>query len=633
MDSRIHTATSVVLLAALISSPALAQQTIEAPKVFLDKSPRIVEYQLKRLDNQRLLMVDRQPSDAKYIPVYSAILGRPGMSPQYREEAIAALAKLRDTDTVTEILAVVETLDAGDRQEAQTLNQLSQILLRLPKQDLASKTESLSVVATDGSDAARPVAFAAIILGGQPSAAALLAQSTDLATTDWLGGIRAIPDASVRAAQRDRVIPLIASDRPVDVRRAAVAALSKIDDNQADTFKRVASLFSVPELRTAVVRTLLSVPAKLRDPTICGALAADLVTFAEQTPAKDRTNDSFVDAMQLTDQMIAVVAGPSAKSFRQRLRAVTVRVVRIHTVHEEMRYDIPYFAVEAGRPVQLLLINEDLMPHNLVIAKPGTLKAVAAAGLQAGPTGGMDGKQYVPNSDDVLYATNMVQAEQQERLTFTAPTEPGEYPYVCTFPQHWSRMYGVMVVVDDLDAWLKDPVKPTDPIGSNRSFVQAWTVNDFTADLEQGMRGRTDAIGKRIFEEASCLGCHKVGDEGGAIGPELTSVFTRWKNDTGAVLREVLDPSHRIDDKYAMNLILTVSGQTISGIVVAEDKENVSLLANPEAKEPTLIAQDDIEDMVKTSTSMMPKALMDQYTKDEVFELLGYLQSVDAASK
>ena len=123
-----------------------------------------------------------------------------------------------------------------------------------------------------------------------------------------------------------------------------------------------------------------------------------------------------------------------------------------------MRYDVPYFAVRAGKPVQIVLENHDLMPHNLVVTVPGALKEVAQLGLQAGPNGGWKGLQYVPESDKVLHATQMVPADKKALLTFTAPSEPGEYPYVCTFPQHWYRMYGVMVVVEDLDAWQKNPI-------------------------------------------------------------------------------------------------------------------------------------------------------------------------------
>ena len=64
-------------------------------------------------------------------------------------------------------------------------------------------------------------------------------------------------------------------------------------------------------------------------------------------------------------------------------------------------------------------------------------------------------------------------------------------------------MYGVMVVVEDLDQWNKNPVEPANPIGSNRSFVQAWTIDDLKNDLELGLKGRSLEIGKRLFVEAS----------------------------------------------------------------------------------------------------------------------------------
>ena len=298
-----------------------------------------------------------------------------------------------------------------------------------------------------------------------------------------------------------------------------------------------------------------------------------------------------------------------------------------------MRYDIPYFAVEAGKSVQIVLENHDLMPHNLVITVPEALKEVAQLGLQVGPNKGWQNLPYVPESDKVLHATPMVPADQQNTLTFTAPTTPGEYPYVCTFPQHWYRMYGVMVVVDDLDDWLKNPVEPANPIGSNRSFVQAWKVDDLKDELESGIRGRSPEIGKRLFAEASCAGCHKMQGQGGAIGPELSDVFERWKGDRVGILREVLEPSHKVDAKYVMQRILTVDGRTVTGVLLSEDDDKVTLLSNPEAKEPTVILQDDIEAMVPSSVSMMPKALMDQYTKDEVFEVLAYLESVAAKTK
>jgi hypothetical protein len=70
-----------------------------------------------------------------------------------------------------------------------------------------------------------------------------------------------------------------------------------------------------------------------------------------------------------------------------------------------------------------------------------------------------------------------------------------------------------------------------------------------------------------------------------------------------------------------------VDGQTLTGIRVGEDDEKVLLITNPESSEPTVILQEDIEIIAPSATSMMPKALLDQYTKDEIFEILAYIQS------
>lgn len=255
------------------------------------------------------------------------------------------------------------------------------------------------------------------------------------------------------------------------------------------------------------------------------------------------------------------------------------------------------------------------------------------AGAELGLSPGFEGKPYIPVSDKVLFGSDMVQANQQVRLTFTAPSEPGEYPYVCTFPRHWMRMYGVMIVVEDLDDWLQNPTEPVDPIGSTRSFVRSWVIDDFADDIESGLRGRSPEIGRRIFEEATCAQCHRVHGKGGSVGPELADVFQRWKGDRIAVLREIIDPSHRIDPKYAVQLVMTDDGQVLTGIVQAEDKSSVSLITNPEVPTPTVVERDSIEEIVKSSVSMMPKALLDWFSKDEVFELLAYLQALKPANE
>ncbi|MEM1224705.1 MAG: PVC-type heme-binding CxxCH protein [Planctomycetota bacterium] len=616
--------------------------------LFLDLPPNMVAYQLARLSTKDLLSQDRNADDEMMVPLHREILARGDVPARQRDASLDALVQLENAGRATIILDVIEQLrskqgkvSAQDRQAAAGL---ARMLVRLPKVDLEAQTKRLITGAAAGGPAAS-AALAALIASGDAETAFALATKSNRSSDpqlssmrnlpkpstesriDWLRAVAMVPNASVRISQRDRVLSLIQDQSSGDLVAAGIETLGVIPDQWTETFRIAASKLRDRDLRASAVKTLLRVPRLQYDGDAAESLAKFLVNMAERTPAAQRTSDSFADTIQVADRAIGTLPSGLAKSLRARLRNVAVRLIRISTVEEEMRYDTPYFAVEAGRPVQVVLENVDSMPHNLVIVQPGTLKDVAAMGLQAGPQGS-NGNAYVPDSDAVLHATTMVGSDGEDVLTFDAPTEPGEYPYVCTFPQHWYRMYGVMVVVPDLDAYNADPQPPADPIGNNRSFVAAWTSDDFDSDLSGDLRGRSPEIGAKIFQEATCASCHQVGGNGGRIGPALDSVVTKWKGQTNELLREILHPSDRIDDAYKMHQVLTVDGQILSGLLVKETDDEIHLLVNSEATEPTVILQDDIEDMMQTRTSIMPKALMDQFTKDEILELVAYLVSI-----
>ena len=71
--------------------------------------------------------------------------------------------------------------------------------------------------------------------------------------------------------------------------------------------------------------------------------------------------------------------------------------------------------------------------------------------------------------------------------------------------------------------------------------------------------------------------------------------------------------------------MVDINGRTSSGVVVAEDKSSISLLENQEAKEPKVIQKDDIEETIESTTSMMPKALLDKYSEEEILDLIKYI--------
>ncbi len=605
------------------------KQDIKPPKIFLDKNPRIVKYQLKRLNNARLLLVERSDDDPKYLLVHQEILGREGIAKGDLDDAVQAISNINDTDPVTEILKLIPDF-ASEGELKGTAKQFVNLLLEQKRETLKSRTGSL-VEATEADNRLLNIAgYAGLLLTGASDKAFDLASNNSQKVATLLESIPLIPSQEIRNSLSERVIDALGEQNRVDVRLAAVKAMSTITTDLSNKFIVTAPLVKNPDLRESAVQVLLKIPRKNRDAAVAEQLATYLVKFAEDTPPADRTSDAFVEAMQLADQTLGLLPSEMSDRYRKRLGDVTVRVILIHTVEEEMRYDVPWFAVQAGTDIQIILKNEDLMAHNLVITMPEALQTVALQAAAEGPTIGPSGKQYVPDSSDVLFGTEMVSAETQTRVTFRAPSTPGEYPYVCTFPGHWMRMYGVMVVVDNLGEFQRNPVEPKDPVGSNRPLVQAWKVEDLNNKIEMGLRGRNFEIGKKIFNEATCAQCHKVGQEGKAVGPDLTDLWSRWKGDAAGVLREIIEPSHKIEAKYIVRKVITLDGDVISGIVVAEDKETISILPNPESPEPTVIAQEDIDDMIKSSVSIMPKGLMDRFTEDEIFELLSYLRSLNS---
>ncbi len=99
-----------------------------------------------------------------------------------------------------------------------------------------------------------------------------------------------------------------------------------------------------------------------------------------------------------------------------------------------------------GEPIKFTLVNPDVVPHNWVLVKLGSLKRVGKLSnlLVADPDA--FAKHYVPESDDMLVHTSVVDPRSKSTVYFRAPKEPGRYPFLCTFPGHWMVMNGVMIV-------------------------------------------------------------------------------------------------------------------------------------------------------------------------------------------
>ncbi len=113
---------------------------------------------------------------------------------------------------------------------------------------------------------------------------------------------------------------------------------------------------------------------------------------------------------------------------------------------KNLTYSTAVLKAKPGEALKLSFVNPDVVPHNWVLIKPGTLPKVGDLVNKIIADPDAAARQYVPNTDDVLVYTDIVNPDDRFAISFKAPEKPGKYPYICTFPGHWMIMNGVLIV-------------------------------------------------------------------------------------------------------------------------------------------------------------------------------------------
>lgn len=418
------------------------------------------------------------------------------------------------------------------------------------------------------------------------------------------------------------------------IRHAAMQALTQIRGQEAKTFGLLIPFVKVPDDRTAAIRALQRIPRSAWPADKAQPLLREVTTYVKSIPAANRTSPAALDALEFADALTSLIPAADAKAARAELAELGVRVIRLGTVFEKMSFDKEVLVVRAGKPVEFVLENSDLMPHNFVILQPGKLEEVGLLAEANAQQPEFAARQFVPQSPHVLLGSQLLQPRAGQRLSFVAPTKPGVYPYVCTYPGHWRRMYGALYVVEDLDAYQADPegylasnkIAPSDPLLATNRPRTEWRLADLAPAVEQLKSGRSFATGKQIFTVAACIACHKVDNVGNSFGPDLTKLDPKLQ--PLDVLKEMIDPSAKINEKFQTVQLLLAGGQTKTGLVVEETPQQLKLVENPLVKiEPIVIDKSDIEERQIGKVSIMPKGLLDKLTKDEILDLVAFVYS------
>ena len=239
----------------------------------------------------------------------------------------------------------------------------------------------------------------------------------------------------------------LGGDFTARLQNSALAALPAIPGHDAESVAVLSRFVKGGGTRQAAIAALRRIPKAAWPKPPLPALATDLVSYLRAVPAGERTGGAFAQALQLTRDVAGELPSAQSSKVTSALDALAVRTVRIEAVLAQMKFNISRFTAEAGQQVEIVFVNADEMPHNLLITQQGALEVVSLKAEAMMKEPDAFARHFVPKTPEVLFATTLINQGETARLRFTAPKEPGSYPFVCTFPGHWRTMNGTMDIV------------------------------------------------------------------------------------------------------------------------------------------------------------------------------------------
>jgi putative heme-binding domain-containing protein len=164
------------------------------------------------------------------------------------------------------------------------------------------------------------------------------------------------------------------------------------------------------------------------------------------------------------------------------------------------------------------------------------------------------------------------------------------------------------------------PIVPTGPV------IEEYSVDRVVEIVEQSNAVSSAANARAAFAKALCFHCHRVGDEGGATGPDLTTAHRRFS--VRYLAESMVSPDHEISDRFRTSTFLLQDGQSITGRVANMNQDEIRVVTdmlNPGAF--TSIDRSQIDEIQPSPASEMPKGLLNVLTPQEIRDLFGFLRS------
>jgi putative heme-binding domain-containing protein len=130
--------------------------------------------------------------------------------------------------------------------------------------------------------------------------------------------------------------------------------------------------------------------------------------------------------------------------------------------------------------------------------------------------------------------------------------------------------------------------------------------------------------GRAIYEKL-CAGCHRFGAIGKDVGPDLTTLTSRFKRRD--ILEAILWPSKIISDQYQSEMLELSDGSIVTGVLVRENASALLIRTGEQPDKPVVVTKARITNRAPSTVSLMPEGLLDAATHDEIANLLAFVSA------
>ncbi|MFN0197073.1 MAG: HEAT repeat domain-containing protein, partial [Planctomycetaceae bacterium] len=556
--------------------------------------------------------------------------------PSVRQSAVHALGVLRERWAIDRLTKIVVDDESPIRREAATALGLIG--------DSAAVVAILESLRTANDEfLEHSLIYAMIEIG---DAEAIYPGLTDADPRVQRGALIALDQIAGESLAREAVSPLLAAsdaelqritleviakhpawaDEIIGLLREAVTATELTPAHQAiitgtvtafseneSVQSLVAESLARPEAPTATLLTLLDAIGRISQPQLPETWLAplgNLLSHADENVRRQLLASLIpFDTLSL-ESSLRTVAQDTAQPAGIRLGALTL-VARHGAALEEPELQFLIEQLQADSlPVDKLSAANALATASLT---PDQLKSLLAVVKQAGPL-------ELPS---LLRAYES--AAQTERIKDELATEIGsdllkslaDAPGLDSLPA--SRIHAALA---KYPAEIIASAVKRFPIVAAGNEEQLAKLTEIESQVEQG----NAELGKHLFlsNRMACSGCHKVGGQGGAVGPDLSQIAKI--RTTRQLAEAVLLPSATLANGFESYTLATQSGQVMTGLIRRETADAIHLVST-DGKE-IRIPRAEIEEIKPSELSIMPQGLDKQLTLEQMRDLVAYLSTL-----